>query len=548
MIRSQQGRDAIALFLFVLLVRGALCVFPPPAGLLNVDELEATLNGVDRWLGVPSSALAWPAGVTQLLVQPYVLLSFLFHSGRGHEAALAAFAHHIAGLYVEPAGLITAVRLMGVGFSAAGIACLYLTGRAMNLGRMASLCPTVFWLFSPVTFEYSVMATGDGIAWALALVSVFVLVKWPRHVAVAGAALGCAAASKITVSSLVILHLGLIALRPHEQGRHKLLDIVAFVGAAALGFALLCPQIWIDPVRFGKAVVGNLLFANVDADGPLPLFNRVIPPVLAGIAVLLGLVTIVLAPARWRVTVPLIVASGLMILPLIAGSLRYVRYAVPVMIPLTILTGIAYEELFTRRDRNVRTIGAAAVVVLCAGLSWLTIGDQRELRTIVPMRPLLAELERCRSNHRTILLPVGFYPSRFWRLPANRETWESALPRAAKDVVGSASATAFLERRGLPAAVMQVFWSSFTEREQANFARLRALASVDNPGGCSLKFYLRRQDTFSQRSPLYEMEEDEAVKQFASDGGRYILVTDTVPDGLRGAPHKFGEWYVLGSQ
>jgi hypothetical protein len=145
-------------------------------------------------------------------------------------------------------------------------------------------------------------------------------------------------------------------------------------------------------------------------------------------------------------------------------------------------------------------------------------------------------------------LPVGFYPSRFWRLPANRETWESALPRAAKDVVGSASATAFLERRGLPAAVMQVFWSSFTEREQANFARLRALASVDNPGGCSLKFYLRRQDTFSQRSPLYEMEEDEAVKQFASDGGRYILVTDTVPDGLRGAPHKFGEWYVFGSQ
>jgi hypothetical protein len=57
------------------------------------------------------------------------------------------------------------------------------------------------------------------------------------------------------------------------------------------------------------------------------------------------------------------------------------------------------------------------------------------------------------------------------------------LPRAVKVVVGSTSATAFLERRGLPAADVQVFWSSFTEREQANFARLRAFASVDNPGG-----------------------------------------------------------------
>lgn len=548
MSRSHESRDAAALLLVVVLVRGALCVFPPASGLLNVDELEAVLAGVDRWLGVPSSVLAWPAGVTQLLVQPYLLLSFLFQLAGAHPAVPVAFAHHIAGLYLEPAWLITAVRLMGALLSAVAVAAMYLAGRSIGLGRAAGLVATVFWLLSPIAFDYSVMATGDGIAWSLALISVFVAVKWPRRVTAAGALLGCALASKITVALLVILPLGLIVARPREEGRSKILEMLAFGGGVAVAFVVLCPQVWIAPLQFAKSIVGNFLFATVDSTGPLPLFNRLVPAGLAAVALVLGIVAMVLVPARRRLAVPLFVASLVMILPLIGRPLNYLRYAVPVMIPLSLLAGIAYEGLIAPRQRDVRAIAAAVVGLASVLLAWLTFASQREMRNVEDLRPLLAELRTCTTNHRTILLPLGLYTWRFWRLPANRGTWEGALPRSARDVVGSPAAEAFLVKRGLPRTFVQVFWASLTDREQAYHARLRALATVDNPGSCSAKFYVGRGDELSRRSPLYELEEDEAVNQFTQGGGRFILVTRTLPDDLHSAPPRFGSWYVLGSR
>jgi hypothetical protein len=210
------------------------------------------------------------------------------------------------------------------------------------------------------------------------------------------------------------------------------------------------------------------------------------------------------------------------------------------------LAGVAYEEFVARRGMVIRTAGIVLVVALGAGLSWQTYADQRQLRNAEDVRPLLANLESCRSN-RTIMLPLEFYSVRFWRLPATRQTWQAALSRAAADVTGSPTVTAFLGEHNLPAAVVDTFWSSFTEREQAYYARLRALASVDDPANCPLKFYLPRRETLARRSPLYEIDEETAIGQFLREPDRFILVADAVPADWHGRALRFGRWYVLQS-
>ena len=84
-----------------------------PGGLLvdrwvifNVDELEMTLSSLDRFLGVPSTSLAWPGGSLQMLAIPMILIDLRF------PVTQDGFVAYLSHLYREPWHTVRLMRLL----------------------------------------------------------------------------------------------------------------------------------------------------------------------------------------------------------------------------------------------------------------------------------------------------------------------------------------------------------------------------------------------------------------------------------------------------
>ena len=69
---------AVALLLVLVRLPGGVLVLE--GAILNTDETEMTFSVLDRFLGLPSTSLAWPGGTLQLLSLPVVAVDFLCSS------------------------------------------------------------------------------------------------------------------------------------------------------------------------------------------------------------------------------------------------------------------------------------------------------------------------------------------------------------------------------------------------------------------------------------------------------------------------------------
>ena len=115
----------VGLLALVILASRIPGVSPPETGVLfNVDELEMTLSVLDRFLGVPSTSLAWPGASLQLLSMPLLLVHYMV--GTAYPISQEGFVGYLAHSYREPWQAVALVRGTVAVVSSIGLALLYL--------------------------------------------------------------------------------------------------------------------------------------------------------------------------------------------------------------------------------------------------------------------------------------------------------------------------------------------------------------------------------------------------------------------------------------
>ncbi|MCH7719400.1 MAG: hypothetical protein IH988_00220, partial [Planctomycetes bacterium] len=147
----------------ILATRLILIVLPPSGEVYTVDEWSMTLACLDRFLGVPSVALAWPASTLQLLFMPVAAIDMLIQYGPAGRLAevLTNLSDYLGQSYLHPDRPLLMVRLIvGSLSSAAPILLFVLMVRLFGSQAAAALAATSL-AVHPLFLRHSVMATAD---------------------------------------------------------------------------------------------------------------------------------------------------------------------------------------------------------------------------------------------------------------------------------------------------------------------------------------------------------------------------------------------------
>jgi len=223
--------------------------------LFNVDEMEMTLSTADRFLGVPSTSLAWPGATLQLIATPVFAFDYLV--GSSFPKSPEGFARFLARLYREPWHAIQLVRVVVAVASSIGLALLLVPLQRMTRGTLAGLAGVAIVVTVPVMWLHAHMAMADALAISLgcaAMAAAGADANGSRTSAIAaGGLMGLALAAKLTSA----LFMPLVVAMVLAASRRPIRDAAAFAGGLALAFLLACPYVWVDPVRLAKSVIGT---------------------------------------------------------------------------------------------------------------------------------------------------------------------------------------------------------------------------------------------------------------------------------------------------
>src|SRR5262249_42771361 len=121
----------------VLLTRVVVLLCVRRDSLFNTDEGELVFALLDRFLGVPSNVLIWPAGPVRVAAVPLFSVDFLL--SREFAPSPAAFVRYLSAAYREPWHALLLVRLTIAASSSACFAGLYAPFSRMLESRAAGL-------------------------------------------------------------------------------------------------------------------------------------------------------------------------------------------------------------------------------------------------------------------------------------------------------------------------------------------------------------------------------------------------------------------------
>ncbi len=384
----------IVIILFVVLSRVFGGLLAPRETLYNSDELEMTLSAIDRYLGLPSTSLAWPGSTLQILAVPTIALDFVLDTDA--SLSLSGFATYISKAYREPWDLIFTLRIAIVLLSSVGFALLYIPILELTKDHIISFMSVVLLATIPAVWLHSHMVVGDALSLAFTgiALALLTLVNWPlKRVALAGGFMGLAIASKITILFAFPVVLGFVLQVQRRRSRH----LILFCLFTVLGFLLACPYIWVDPLRLAKSILGNAARSGtaLGFSGALEALSSTLTlPVLLGF--LLGVLL-----SLW--TRPLL--SGVSFLTFISllavysrAGVVYPRYFLPFVIPAVIFAAIALQKslkLISARSlilqrtvlRTLLTVSLATLLIISNVQSYTstiqqTQAYQRELRAL----------------------------------------------------------------------------------------------------------------------------------------------------------------------
>ncbi len=473
---SSETRLVVAVALIVLISRAPALWLSGGGFLFSVDELELVRSVVDRFVGVPSTSLAWPASLVQ----------FIGVVGVGVGAVLApvtsptALADYLSRLYLDSSGLLLFLRFISAALGAGVFAFYFACTRESGKGNLFSLGVAFVFAATPLVFIYSTQAVGDGPAFSLLLLSGLWLrgKGGLRREIAAGALFGLALACKFTAVLALPMILGMLLSRPASD-RAVLQRLLAFSSAAGLALLLACPYLWLDPMRVAKSVLGNAGRGG-DAMGLLAALWQLLLGVSAPMAVLGVLGLLQLAHLR-RYGIAFGGAVSIVLLVAITANagVVYDRYYLPGLVVAALLGLHApWPREAGRIDKAFLTL-CIAIFGLSNGLGYLMQFDAS----------LDAGRARLEAHHYLAKLPHG--TQLLLALLDLREFPDLAssksLLRIADDVdratLAGASRDALAAKAGMTPEVARVLAPAFSEDERALAARLRAMAGrLERPG------------------------------------------------------------------
>ncbi len=314
-----------------------------PNRLLNDSELEMTFGALDRFLGVPSAILIWPAGTLHILAVPCFLADFFIR----HATSLSptSFVAYLSEMYREPWHALLLVRLTVVLVSSLCFASLFAPFANLLGSRAASLMAMLSLATVPMLWSHSYMAVPDSVAFAFGSAALSPVLANPvgkKQVAWAGVLAGLAVASKVTVVPLLLF---VVAVAVSAFAGSKWRAILIFASSAFIGFSIGCPYIWTDPVRFVKTVIGNIARQG----SPLGVTNALLTtvevvPFWLLLGFLIGLV-LLLKQRRWLTVAGALLTTVMTIKVVADAGVVFPRYWLPLAPVVTVIIAMSMPIL-----------------------------------------------------------------------------------------------------------------------------------------------------------------------------------------------------------
>ena len=457
-----------------------------PGGLLvdrwvifNVDELEMTLSSLDRFLGVPSTSLAWPGGSLQMFAIPMILIEFVVDLR--FPVTQDGFVTYLSHLYREPWHTVRLMRFLVILVSSIGLLALYVPLLRFAQSRLVAVIAVAVMATIPTIWLHSHVATGDALAIGFACGSIATLYMREQHspvlVALSGAFLGLAVASKIPIVLLSPFVLAVVLTRSPRLIRAA----VIFCAFVILGFVFANPYIWTDTIRFAKSILGSASRPGT----PLGLVSSLtrmgtVASVSVALLSMLGLYELA-RRKQWLIMSGAVTSILLTLLVTSRTGVVYDRYFIPSVIPLVFLTSLGLSTIAS-------VVLAAPVANSKAVSNWIVtaIGFFMCVSNAVAYRAQI-RLSQESAQHTHDLLahinqldcraPVAV-PRRLLYYVAGDASSRSLDRLSERALISAPKSTVddFARTRGISSAVVDVLGQSFTEDEQAFAARLNAIA------------------------------------------------------------------------
>lgn len=482
----------VALFVFLWQVPGLWAA--RDWMLWNVDESVLAMAVVDRWLGVPSTTLAWPTGPHLLLGQLYVVGSFF---GSGESLGLEGFMRHLNGLLGDFGGLLVFLRLIGIGLSVWAAAAL--TGAVLKRGVAGWVAgPAIVAFFGlPVVARYDAMAKGDGPGFCLAILALVCALdeERPRPVWL-GVLIGTMLAFRVTLVPVAVL-VAVVAMVVYRgsvrPGRTLGHGLVAAVGS----FLLFCPFLWTDPTRFFKATLGQLARGDGESVGfakASTALAQMADPLFG--VLLLGVLVFGLMSKRWWAVGGGLGVAAIYVLLTARSGIYFDRYllAAFLVFPVALITGA--ERLSGFGTWGVRVAaGVGVLAILWNSSNWLDETETTRIRSGLLRSGLSAAIDGADGG--VVLVPPGLLT----QAPVGREVSRESAGRLWR---GVATGYVSSDQVAYGQDVMNPLRDAVAERERRLIAQFR-LAEAFSDGTADFGFW-ERDDTAERYGAVPESE------------------------------------------
>ena len=536
----------LACYAAVLVTRVILIAFPPAAGFYDQDELDMVNSVLDRFLGVPSVALAWPGSTLQLLSAPVYglwLLAGCLQSGRD-ATNLSCLALGLGRLYLDPSGALDVMRLLSAAIASATPVLVGLIIRRLG-GAIVPALIAAFWLASlGLVWRYGAMATGDVASITFSLAALLVALTGASRSGrsfLSGLLVGAALSSKLTVLGLACSSGVAVLLRPARLAERGA-AFTAWAAGATVGFVALCPYVWVDPIRLLKSTLGNLTRSGESAgiSQPASLLAVILGPLvwLALPLAALGLVMLASSRSRRRHAVMLVAALAMIAVPLISAGSVYPRYGLPLVTVLMLPVALGIGGLLDVLRPASRAVVVSFLCLSAAAAFAQNIRTERDLRAPAPVLEAIRALLADRSLTEIYLptSPTSAFPHALSYLSSG--DIERMLRRAR---INAPEIVSFVASRGIDRDAAAALINNFNEDEQMTLARLTVMRLVTSPSTRSIHFYDATGTEGVPRLAFNEYYLGGAISAFRASGGPAAILLERAVPGLAPTVEDWGE-------
>lgn len=335
----------LMLFLFILVTRIPGLTLMPEA-LYNVDERETVLSSLDRFLGLPTTALVWPAATQRLIGTPLVAIAYLLENFGNYSQT--SIVHYFSHTYRDPNNLIQLMRWFVTLFSSISFALLYLPIYKSVQSRLAAILGVLIVALNPFVWQFSHMAVAPALALSFGCLA-FLFLQSSRF-QLLGFFFTAAMVASRTDFAFLCPFIVFSGLPQKNLTTPTWLWLIKASLTLCISYALLNPYIWIDPVRFLKGVLGNVAIVST-SNGLIGFLSRLVEFVNLPVFILGSVGLLIMFLRHKVVSFGLIITLILYVYIFSTADDVLTRYFVPLTLPLAYLGSLSAGYVLTYAER-----------------------------------------------------------------------------------------------------------------------------------------------------------------------------------------------------